>query len=147
MAPTRGRIAGSWYALSMPKRTARPALGRMSPSSMRIVVLLPEPFGPRNPKTSPLITWRLRSFTATRFPNALVNLFVLITMALSCACILSSTRTPLRKMKCSCDSIIQIVYALHSIMFCHRSARGSMRRRHVSSSMIDSSVSRCSFER
>src|SRR5437899_10752793 len=59
---------------------ARPALGRINPSSIRIVVVLPDPLGPRKPKTSPRITWRFKSLTATRFPNALVNLVVLITV-------------------------------------------------------------------
>jgi hypothetical protein len=30
-----------------------PELGRMRPTSMRIVVVFPAPFGPRKPKTSP----------------------------------------------------------------------------------------------
>src|SRR6266568_8471554 len=33
----------------------RPAVGRMRPTSIRIVVVFPAPFGPRKPKTSP---WR-----------------------------------------------------------------------------------------
>src|SRR2546425_97131 len=59
---------------------ARPAVGRISPSSIRMVVVLPDPLGPRKPKTSPRMTWRFKSLTATRFPNALVNLVVLITV-------------------------------------------------------------------
>src|SRR5581483_8902846 len=30
-----------------------PAVGRIRPTSMRMVVVFPAPFGPRNPKTSP----------------------------------------------------------------------------------------------
>src|ERR1035438_6773091 len=36
---------------------------------MRIVVDLPAPFGPRNPKTSPLLTSRFSRSTATKSPN------------------------------------------------------------------------------
>ena len=37
---------------SIPNTVAPPPVGRMSPSSSRIVVLLPAPFGPRYPNTS-----------------------------------------------------------------------------------------------
>ena len=36
-----------------PSTVAEPAVGRTSPSTMRIVVLLPAPFGPRKPVTHP----------------------------------------------------------------------------------------------
>ena len=39
----------------------------------RIVVLLPDPFGPRNPVTLPGTTSKLRSSTATILPNRLVR--------------------------------------------------------------------------
>ena len=38
-----------------------------------MVVDLPAPFGPRNPNTSPRVTVRLRSSTATTWPNRLVK--------------------------------------------------------------------------
>src|SRR5215207_6734919 len=50
-----------------------PAVGRTRPRIMRIVVLFPLPFGPRNPYTSPRLTSRLRSSTAAQFPNLLVR--------------------------------------------------------------------------
>ena len=40
----------------------------------RIVVLLPDPFGPRKPVTRPGWTSKLRSSTATVFPNRFVRL-------------------------------------------------------------------------
>src|SRR5579872_6286040 len=84
----------------MPNITTCPAVGRIKPSNIRIVVVLPEPLGPRKPKTSPCITSRCRSLTATSFPNALVNLLVLIMQSDWCAvslfsfniCRLSGTR-------------------------------------------------------
>src|SRR5579859_1105137 len=69
----------------MPNITTRPAVGRIKPSNMRIVVVLPEPLGPRNPNTSPRMTSRCKSLTATSFPNALVNRLVLIMQSDWCA--------------------------------------------------------------
>src|SRR5690349_580688 len=42
------------------------------PQSIRMVVLLPDPFGPRNANTSPRSTSNVTSFTATRVPKRLV---------------------------------------------------------------------------
>src|SRR5579871_2089424 len=41
----------------------------MSPKIMRSVVVLPEPFGPSRPKTSPWRTSKLRSWTAVSLPK------------------------------------------------------------------------------
>src|SRR5881275_1574663 len=51
-APTRalGRSSSSY---GTPPNVAEPDDGRIRPSSARIVVLLPAPFGPRNPVTRP----------------------------------------------------------------------------------------------
>src|SRR5213083_95519 len=51
-----------------------PAVGRMRPTSMRMVVVFPAPFGPRKPKTSP--GWRSKETESTmvRFPMTLVRL-------------------------------------------------------------------------
>src|SRR5437016_12357859 len=50
-----------------------PSSGRSSPQSILMVVVLPEPFGPRNPHTSPsgtaISTWSTASFV----PNCLVS--------------------------------------------------------------------------
>ncbi len=45
----------------MPKTRALPEVGRIRSSSVRIVVVLPAPFGPRKPKTSPWATCRSTS--------------------------------------------------------------------------------------
>src|SRR5215203_2852678 len=51
-----------------------PLVGRISPRSIRKVVDLPEPFGPKNPYTSPRPTVRFRSATAViRDPKRLVS--------------------------------------------------------------------------
>src|SRR5437899_1734067 len=61
-----------WRAMglrtSTPKSEAEPAVGFTNPSSTFIVVVLPAPFGPRKPKTSPVLTLRLRPFTAVLTP-------------------------------------------------------------------------------
>jgi hypothetical protein len=59
-------LASDEYAL--PWNIARPALGWSSPIMHRIVVLFPEPFGPRNPVTTPGCTSKLRLPTATFAP-------------------------------------------------------------------------------
>ena len=50
---------------------AVPDVGRTSPSSIRSVVVLPAPFGPRKPVTRPGATWKERSSTARTGPNDL----------------------------------------------------------------------------
>ena len=52
---------------------AVPAVGIMKPASMRIVVDLPAPFGPRNPSTSPRATLKVTLSTAVKLPNRLVR--------------------------------------------------------------------------
>ena len=48
-----------------------PASGRVSPSIISSVVVLPAPFGPRRPKTSPEATVRSTPATASTFGNCL----------------------------------------------------------------------------
>src|SRR5664279_1543656 len=50
-----------------------PAVGSMRPSSIRRVVVLPAPFGPRNPVMLPSATSKLRLSTATTVPKRLVR--------------------------------------------------------------------------
>ena len=54
-----------------PPIVAAPDVGRTRPSSMRSVVVLPAPFGPRNPVTRPGATSKDRSSTARTGPNDL----------------------------------------------------------------------------
>src|SRR4030081_3836670 len=55
---------------------AWPLVGRTRPSSTLTVVVLPAPFGPRKPKTSPGSTVRVRSCRATFRPYALWRLVI-----------------------------------------------------------------------
>src|SRR6185369_14603092 len=56
-----------------PSTSISPAVGSSRPQSMRIVVDLPEPFGPRKPYTCARPTLRSRLSTATTLPNLRVN--------------------------------------------------------------------------
>ncbi len=51
-----------------PPIVTRPLVGSSRPTIMRIVVDLPEPFGPRKPVTVPGLTWKERSCTAVFAP-------------------------------------------------------------------------------
>ena len=54
MIEIRERIAGPFFAVSgIPATIAAPELGAISVPNVRTVVVLPAPFGPRKPNTSP----------------------------------------------------------------------------------------------
>src|SRR3954452_6896425 len=57
---------------SSPSRT-RPSVGFSRPATMRSVVVLPQPDGPRRAKNEPAGTVRVRSSTAVKTPNRLVT--------------------------------------------------------------------------
>src|SRR3954449_3416122 len=52
---------------------AVPAVGTVSPSSSRMLVVFPEPFGPRNAVIRPGATSAVRSSRAVTAPNFLVS--------------------------------------------------------------------------
>ena len=61
----RAALAASGSSMtSWPQMLAVPAVGVMNPASMRMVVVLPAPLGPRKPSTSPGLTSKLTSSTA-----------------------------------------------------------------------------------
>src|ERR1700752_2883263 len=55
----------------MPAIRARPSVGESRPAAIRMVVVLPAPFGPIKPKISPCSTARLRSSTASTLSYSL----------------------------------------------------------------------------
>ena len=55
-------------AYGRPLTSARPAVGRSSPTIIRIVVDLPAPFGPRKPVTMPGRTVNVSASTAVLSP-------------------------------------------------------------------------------
>src|SRR6185295_2430111 len=61
------------FSTSKPATVASPEVGSSSPQSMRIVVVLPEPFGPRMPKISPASISNDASSTAFTAPKCFVS--------------------------------------------------------------------------
>src|SRR4051812_8262083 len=68
MYPSDARALSGSSATSWPAIATRPLVAPRKPARMRSVVLLPAPFGPRNPTTSPLSTRNETSFTASCAP-------------------------------------------------------------------------------
>src|ERR1700730_17964703 len=69
MYPMCSLIASDCVAISRPPTVALPDVGCSRPHSIRMVVDLPAPLGPRNPKISPRLTSRLIWSTATKLPK------------------------------------------------------------------------------
>ena len=74
-------ICSLWRTMSNPATVPPPSVGRLRPHSIRIAVVLPAPFAPRNPKISPRPTSKLMWSTAVKLPNRLVSPFVSITLS------------------------------------------------------------------
>src|SRR5690606_2345224 len=72
----RARTPEGSRRMSWPTTRAIPALGGMSVVSMRRLVDLPAPFGPRNATSSPGATWKFRSVTASTVFFLTVNRLV-----------------------------------------------------------------------
>ena len=66
--PMRGITSGSCAVTSAPSTRSRPPVGLARPSRQRIVVVLPDPLGPRKPKTPPSGTARSSPSTRHRAP-------------------------------------------------------------------------------
>src|SRR5713101_9775097 len=59
---------------SNPQIVTLPVVGLIRPTSMRMVVVFPAPFGPRNPKTSPGLRVNETPSTMVRLPITFVRL-------------------------------------------------------------------------
>src|SRR5215212_5141866 len=79
---------------SIPKTLACPDVGRMRSSRIRIVVVFPAPFGPRNPKISP--PWTARS-TST-MPRNLPYDFVSCVVSMTAVMVPSRRAAPARRL-------------------------------------------------
>src|SRR5215468_2198504 len=73
MKPSALLAASGSRARSWPSISTRPAVGLSSPAIMRMVVVLPAPFGPRKPWISPGATERLTPSTAVKAPYFLTS--------------------------------------------------------------------------
>src|SRR5687768_5142479 len=71
--PSRARIAGPSAVGSTPRIRSVPPLTGDTQPIIRIVELLPAPFGPRKPKASPRLTSRSIPSTATSSPKRLTR--------------------------------------------------------------------------
>src|SRR4029077_6629711 len=73
------RLASSGFSeISNPPIVTVPSLGGRYPVIIRILVDLPAPLGPRNPRTSPLATVNVMLSTASFGPKLLVSFSTLI---------------------------------------------------------------------
>ena len=72
-APTRGSTLRRCLGMDSPSTSTSPDVASTRPSSIRTVVVLPEPFAPRKPNTSPRRTSRSTPSTAVSLPNRLVS--------------------------------------------------------------------------
>src|SRR5579859_4757944 len=82
--PRRPRISGPCVAGSIPNTVSVPEVTGETHEIMRIVDVLPAPFGPRNPKASPRPTSKSTPSTATRLPKRLVSLRATMSGEASC---------------------------------------------------------------
>src|SRR6266849_5454212 len=73
MKPSDALAASALVARSWPLMTTRPEVGLSNPAIIRIVVVLPAPFGPRKPWISPGATSRLTPSTAVKPPYFLTR--------------------------------------------------------------------------
>ena len=73
MYPMRLFIFSGSFTTSIPATTAFPDVGRLSPQSILMAVVLPAPLAPRNPKISPFSTENEILSTAVKFPNRFVS--------------------------------------------------------------------------
>jgi hypothetical protein len=62
----------------MPLTVTEPLVGSDRPATMRMVVVLPAPFGPRNPKIAPAAAVRLSPSTAVKSPYLFVRSWISI---------------------------------------------------------------------
>ena len=88
-----------------------PLSGKMSPSSIRIVVLFPAPFCPRKPYISPRLMENDRSFTAWNCLNVFVRPRVSIIGSKSkiCCCKLRRNKTSRHYECCSNRDVLTII--------------------------------------
>jgi len=69
MYPIRRCTRSGWRMTSSPSTRALPESGRIVPHSILMVVVLPDPLGPRNPKIWPRSTVTSMPSTAVKVPK------------------------------------------------------------------------------
>ena len=104
MIPTRSRTPMGSFWTSRPSTVADPAVGRICPVIILIMVDLPEPLGPNRPKSAPFSTEKVTWLTAVRSPYTFVRPAVPITGAVM-AGLPGEWRGNLRTMRKSGDGV------------------------------------------
>ena len=70
------RWLGLRLVTSLPPMTTVPAVGSSKPATMRSIVVLPQPEGPRNETNSPCSMARLKSLTTVTSPKDLRTFWI-----------------------------------------------------------------------
>src|ERR1035437_4820882 len=70
------RTSTAWVVMEKPATRASPEEGGNSVVSILIVVVLPAPLEPSNPKTSPALTERVKASTAVNVPKRRVRVWI-----------------------------------------------------------------------
>src|SRR6185503_18847187 len=89
------RFSGGRSFMRLPAMITSPAVARSRPAIMRSVVVLPQPDGPRRQTTSPALTERSASLTATNSPYFLV---IFLTSMVDMSALYRSERDATQKM-------------------------------------------------
>ena len=72
-SPARARRYGAQWVMSRPSQVIEPAVSRLLPATQSMSVVLPAPFGPSRPTTSPGATCSVTSSRAVNPPNRWVS--------------------------------------------------------------------------
>src|SRR5438270_4979866 len=127
---------------SWPATVAEPAVGLASVHSMLIVVVLPAPFGPRKPKTSPAATSKSTPFTASSSPNRFTRWLTWIAGTsrggrplpssedisgnVARSFIVVAREDAVQRPPCLCEDLLRVLHLLHiaDLRHLHRRLRG-----------------------
>src|SRR4249919_2153512 len=116
--PSRARICAPSVAGSLPRiRSVPPVTGETQPI-IRIVELLPAPFGPRNPNASPCLTSRSMPSTATSSPKRLTSprAWIIAPFSLTAATYLRRSDRLSRRLDVPGDLVDQALLALEDLL-------------------------------
>src|SRR5262245_9366562 len=78
----------------LPRMVTSPSVGKRSPRSSLRVVVLPDPFGPSRPKTSPLCTSRLNELSARTFFRPQKSRYIFVRLRVSITTSLAIDESP-----------------------------------------------------
>ena len=116
--PSRARICAPSVAGSLPRIRSVPAVTGETQPIIRIVELLPAPFGPRKPNASPCLTSRSMPSTATSSPKRLTRprAWIMAPFSLTAATYLRRPDRPSRRLDVPGDLVDQPLLALEDLL-------------------------------